>query len=172
MLCLHTQLVHAQEHVVPLTQNPAYLHAKAQGHSAPKSRAVLPFIDDFSYEGPYPDANLWQDKEVYVNNTMSATPPTRGVATLDGLNEYGRPYFAQPFNSGLADSLTCLPLDLSGYTPNDSIYLSFYYQPQGLGFAPEASDSLFLYFTHVQPFFDIENYFFQVLMYNLFLHIT
>src|SRR5690606_18109851 len=31
------------------------------------------------------------------------------------------------------------------YSPADSIYLSFFYQPQGRGFAPETQDSLMLY---------------------------
>jgi hypothetical protein len=71
-----------------------------------------------------------------------------GVATFDGLNELGRPYFDQPFNSGFADSLTSTTIDLSTYTSADNIYFSFYYQPQGLGFAPESKDSLFLYFKN------------------------
>ncbi|HNB82749.1 MAG TPA: hypothetical protein PLP14_11650, partial [Chitinophagaceae bacterium] len=95
----------AQEHVVPLQVNRAYTTEAIQYHS-PKHRLVLPFIDDFSYPGPYPDATLWQDSGAYINNTMSATPMTRGMATLDGLNAHGRPYFEQPFNSGYADSLT------------------------------------------------------------------
>ncbi len=140
--------VHAQEVVVPLKANAAYSNPDIKGYQSKKLRAFLPFIDDFSYEGPYPDATLWEDKEAYVNNTMTATPVTRGVATLDGLNQYGRPYFSQPFNAGLADSLTSVPLDLSTYTASSNIYLSFYYQPQGLGFAPESTDSLFLYFKN------------------------
>jgi len=133
--------------VVPLQVNRAYTTEAIQYHS-PKHRLVLPFIDDFSYPGPYPDATLWQDSGAYINNTMSATPMTRGMATLDGLNAHGRPYFEQPFNSGYADSLTCRPLNLSTFVPADSVYLSFFYQPQGLGFAPENGDSLFLYFRN------------------------
>ena len=138
----------AQEMVVPLTHNPVYDNPDLKPFKSKKQRASLPFIDDFSYEGPYPDASLWEDNKAYINNTMSATPVTRGVATLDGLNQYGRPYFEQPYNTGLADSLTSVPIDLSSYTNLDSIYLSFFYQPQGLGFAPESGDSLFLYFKN------------------------
>lgn len=138
----------AQEIVLPMRVNHVYDQADHTPFASKKTRAVLPFIDDFSYEGPYPDATLWVDKKVLVNNTMSADPVTRGVATFDGLNEIGRPYFPNQFNTGLADSLTSVPLDLSTYNPGDSIYLSFYYQPQGLGFAPENKDSLFLYFKN------------------------
>ncbi|GBL34456.1 hypothetical protein EMGBS15_00510 [Filimonas sp.] len=148
LICLYVFNAGAQEKVVPLNRNMAYSNPELKPFKSKKQRASLPFIDDFSYEGPYPDATLWQDNKAYINNTMSATQLTRGVATLDGLNEFGRPYYPQPFNSGLADSLTSVPIDLSTYTSIDSIYLSFYYQPQGLGFAPESTDSLFLYFKN------------------------
>lgn len=113
-----------------------------------KKRAALPFIDDFSYAGPYPDPARWVDRQAYVNNTLSNSQITRGMASLDGLNQYGRPYYPGQFSSGLADSLTSVEIDLSTYTTANSIYLSFFYQPQGLGFAPETDDSLFLYFRN------------------------
>lgn len=141
----------AQEFVVPLKSNPVVESAalKAQPAAAKKkSRAVLPFVDDFSYEGPYPDPNLWTDRQAYINNTMSNTQPTRGMATLDGLNQYGRPYYPGQFSSGLADSLTSVDINLSSFSAASNIYLSFFYQPQGLGFAPETDDSLFLYFQN------------------------
>jgi len=143
-----TTSLFAQEIVVPLTQNAVYQSKSIKPFQSKKTRAILPFIDDFSYQGPYPDATLWEDNKVYINNTMGSFPPTRGVATFDGLNELGRPYFDQPFNSGFADSLTSTTIDLSTYTSADNIYFSFYYQPQGLGFAPESKDSLFLYFKN------------------------
>lgn len=140
--------IQAQEFTMPLRYNPAYSKAGIKAHQSEKKRAILPFVDDFSYQGPYPDATLWTDNKAYINNTMSADPVTRGVATLDGLNQFGRPYYADQLGSGFADSLTSVSIDLSTYGPLDSIYLSFYYQPQGLGFAPEAKDSLFLYFKN------------------------
>lgn len=138
----------AQEHVISLSQNPAYFKSTIKAFESKKVRAGLPFIDDFSYEGPYPDLTLWVDSGAYINNTMSNTQLSRGMATLDGLNKFGRPYYPQQFNSGLADSLTSVPIDLSSNTIADSIYFSFYYQPQGLGFAPENKDSLFLFFKN------------------------
>ena len=44
----------------------------------------------------------------------------------------------------IADSLISNPISLKGITPADSVYFSFYYQPQGNGDAPETSDSLVL----------------------------
>ena len=142
--CLLCARLSAQEHIVPLLLRTT----GKQVYGSKKTRLVLPFIDDFAYNSPYPDTTLWVEKQVYVNNTMSAEPPTRGVATFDGLNAYGRPYFPGQFSAGFADSLTCKPIDLSGYSSASGIFLSFYVQPQGLGFAPEGQDSLFLFFKN------------------------
>jgi hypothetical protein len=140
--------VHAQENVVPMGGNPKLFAEVQHAKQLKKNRAALPFIEDFSYEGPYPNAAIWEDQQAYVNNTLGFHPINRGVATLDGLNELGRPYFQSPFASGTADSLTSKGMDLSIYSPADNIHFSFFYQPQGLGFAPESSDSLFLYFKN------------------------
>ena len=142
--------VHAQEMVVPLKSNVLLMHDHQHqtDYLGKKTRASLPFIDDFSYQGPYPNPLLWEDKQAYVNNTMSDNQITRGMATLDGLNKYGRPHYPNQFSSGLADSLTSVSIDLSTFTTASNVYLSFYYQPQGLGFSPELDDSLFLYFKN------------------------
>jgi hypothetical protein len=138
----------AQEQVVPLQGNPVLHVSQNQGSPFKKTRVGLPFIEDFAYEGPYPDPTKWTDQQAFINNTFGFLPINRGVATLDGLNEIGRPYFVSPFTSGNADSLTSTSINLATYTPADNIYCSFYYQPQGLGFAPENGDSLFLYFKN------------------------
>jgi len=142
--------VHAQEMVVPLKSNVILMNDQQHetDYMGKKTRASLPFIDDFSYQGPYPNPLLWEDKQAYVNNTMSDNQITRGMATLDGLNQYGRPYYPNQFSSGLADSLTSVSIDLSTFNTASNVYLSFYYQPQGLGFSPELDDSLFLYFKN------------------------
>ena len=75
---------------------------------------------------------LWEDDDVYINGTYPIEPPTIGVATFDGLARTGYPYnFAQYTAHGIADHLTSVPIDL--FRPaSDSIYLSFFFQPQGL----------------------------------------
>ncbi len=148
LLVCTSHWIHAQEVVAPLRFNPVLQHTTIQQFNTHKTRAVLPFIDDFSYDGPYPNPNLWEDSLAYINNTMGSFPITRGVATLDGLNAKGRPYYPYQYSSGLADSLTSKPIDLSSYTAANNIYFSFFYQAQGLGFAPEMNDSLFLYFKN------------------------
>ena len=90
---------------------------------------------------------LWADNYAYVNNTYPVNPPTIGVATLDGLNEYGLPYNNTTNSTyGTADYLTSKQINLSGYTAADSIYLSFFYEAQGLGDYPDRDDSLLLEF--------------------------
>lgn len=145
------QTSNAQEHVCGLRYNALLEKGPIKQTSQQTThRSGLPFIDDFCYEGPYPDPNLWVDQQAYINNTFSATPITQGMATLDGLNEFGRPYFTNPNSVGYADSLTSQPIDISTYTPAQNLYFSFFYQPQGLGFAPEAKDSLMLFFKNDQ----------------------
>lgn len=77
---------------------------------------------------------------------MCVSPISRGVATFDALDEHGIPW--DQVDNGdfrFTDSLTSQPIDLSGYTPADSLYLSFFYQPQGMGYYPIPADTLFLF---------------------------
>ncbi|MBL4706251.1 MAG: T9SS type A sorting domain-containing protein [Flavobacteriales bacterium] len=100
------------------------------------------------------DANyMWIDKYVYKNNTYAINPPSYGVATFDGLDETGYPYNFNSSTPGLADVLTSIPIDLQiqddNVTPwvaEDSLELSFWYQAQGLGNAPENNDTLVVQF--------------------------
>lgn len=92
------------------------------------------------------DQSLWVDRNVYVSDGMAVKPPTVGVAVFDGINMDGLPYTTTPPLHGVADYLTSKPLNLSGYLPGDSLYLSFYVQPEGIGFAPAAKDSFVLEF--------------------------
>lgn len=93
---------------------------------------------------------LWFDNYAYVNNTYPILPPTIGVATLDGLNEFGFPYNNNnTFTYGNADKLTSKQIDLSGFTVDDSLYLSFFFEGKGLGEAPDLNDSLILEFKNI-----------------------
>lgn len=137
----------AQECIVPLQDNA--LVGKSGYYPKPKKRATLPFFDDFSYKASLPNPLLWEEQQVFINNTMGVDVLTQGVATFDGLNEVGRPYRPNDFGArGFGDSLTSTPIDLSLRVPADSIVLSFWTQPQGNGFAPEVADSLFLFFRN------------------------
>lgn len=89
---------------------------------------------------------IWIDSSAYRNYTHALNPWTLGVMTFDGLDENGYPYNFGSTASSYNDYLTSKSIDLSGNVPNDSIYLSFLVQREGLGDKPEANDSLVLEF--------------------------
>jgi hypothetical protein len=146
----------AQEQLMPLSANLQLMSVPAKNTQAARTASVsgldtIPFFDDFSYSStsPYPTANHWIDSNVFINHGFAIAPPSIGVATFDGLNKKGYPYnlSALVSNSAQADKLTSRPINLQKkgakvYSPLDSIYLSFYYQAEGRGDAPEANDSL------------------------------
>jgi hypothetical protein len=112
----------------------------------------LPFFDDFSEPfsrlrnlgDDYPNPDKWVGNTVYINNHMAINPLSQGVATFDGLDERGLAYsfgFAIP---AVADSLTSACLRMGNV--QDTAYLSFYYQAQGLGNAPEQDNPLVVEF--------------------------
>ncbi len=111
----------------------------------------IPFTDDFSTTNIYPDFAKWEDDYAFINNNLPITPPSIGVATLDGLNQYGQPYASWEgrFIDGSADILTSHPfclsdnraLDLSGL-----LYLNFRVQAAGNGDYPNQDDSLLVEF--------------------------
>lgn len=139
----------AQERVAPVAYNPVMQQQFVQttGTAQKTTSLSLPFFEDFTDYSPVPDVSKWMDRQVYVNNTMGIDPISRGVATFDALNQYGLPYDTGNTSKPLifADSLTSQYIDLSTYQASDSIYLSFFYQPEGNGFYPEPQDSLNLY---------------------------
>ncbi len=155
---------HAQEVLTGLPSNGVvhrqYLQVakKPFFKSEPKVSALpLPFFDDFTSGRVYPDSRRWIEKAVFVNNSFCVLPPNQWVATFDALDSTGNIYgdaVSAPF---IADRLTSRPLRLDSVfspvtaklTPADSLYLSFYYQPQGLGDAPEVGDSLALAFREL-----------------------
>lgn len=100
----------------------------------------------------------WKSRSAFVNNSYGILPPSYGVATFDGLDSLGRPYrqLSSSSSYGIADVFTSAPIDVLNkpvgggiYTVADSIYLSFFYQPQGRGESPEEKDSLVLEFYDV-----------------------
>ena len=124
----------------------------------------LPFFDDFSYDSIYPSSKLWADNYTFVNTDIPIYPPNRGAVTLDAIDEKGLIYSnalpgPTPF---IADYLTSRYIRLdSVFSPAsrklraaDSVFLSFYYQPQGRSAnAPLTEDSLILRFL-VNPAHD------------------
>ncbi|WP_084708598.1 T9SS type A sorting domain-containing protein [Hymenobacter norwichensis] len=115
--------------VGPLPADPARaLLPTAAPTTAQRGLALsLPFFDDFTspQEGG-PKATNWEASGVLVNNRLAFEPPTRGVATFDGLRRNGLPYGSGGY--GTLDTLTSQPIDLSGRTAADQLYLGFFWQ--------------------------------------------
>lgn len=123
------------------------------------SQIELPFLDDFSKLGIFPNDTLWADRDVFINSSYSKQTFNIGVATFDALNDTGSIHSnaSSPGNFP-ADTLTSREIRLDSIvstnkklSPSDSLYLSFYIQPAGIGNAPEKGDSLVLKFYAPQP---------------------
>jgi hypothetical protein len=156
IIIIFPALLHGQEVLTGLYTNAALKNtAKTLKTNKSSDTLRLPFVDDFSSVDIYPNDTLWADKYTFINSSYPYTPPTVGVATFDALNDTGALYTEASAYGFTADSLTSNPIRLDAYntsgtwTPlqiKDSVYFSFYYQPQGNGNAPEEEDSLVLEF--------------------------
>ena len=143
----------------PATAQEILTNFRTTTEKAPVNRGVaearfLPFFDDFSQSILYPDSTKWTDNNVLVNDGFPLCPPNRNGATFDVLDANGKVYEYAISNAFVAEYLTSARIRLDSImepepralTPADSVYLSFYYQPQGNGNAPEGQDSLVLQF--------------------------
>lgn len=122
-----------------LSADPGRKPAAARPATAQRGQALsLPFFDDFTtpLDGAPKAANWLPGGGVLVNNRFPVAPPTRGVATFDGLQANGRPY-----GSGYSDidTLASQPIDLSGRTAADRLYLGFYWQAGNIFRRPSAN---------------------------------
>lgn len=121
-----------------------------------KNPLILPFFDDFSASKIFPDESLWLDHDVFINNDFPYRPTNIGVATFDAIDSTGAVYSNADWIPMQADYLTSKPIRMDSVfypveiklSPADSVYLSFYYQPQGRGEKPEAWDTLVLELSH------------------------
>jgi len=154
----------AQEILTGMQTNPVvrrkYLEMQLQNRIKAGNDTIpvnLPFFDDFSYDSIYPTSRLWIDNYTFVNTDIPVYPPNLGAVTLDAVDERGLMYVnalpgASPF---IADHLTSRYIRLDSVfspvarklTAADSVYLSFFYQPQGRSRNfPLKQDSLLLSF--------------------------
>jgi hypothetical protein len=149
LICLINTSSFAQVHFHSLGSNPKL---KGQKHITNRNATVIdtlkiPFFDDFADGSIYPSSSLWLDSNVYINNNFPINPPSVGVATFDAIDKYGDIYGNAATSAYEADFLNSKPLNLEPFAPEDSLYLSFYFQPQGNGWdAPDSKDSLVLEF--------------------------
>ncbi len=113
---------------------------------ADSSQLELPFWDDFSTVYLFPDSAKWIFNAGVPNVLpgMGIDPPTVNVAVFDGWNAYGKPYSQEELKHGPADSLvsrfinmTKVPADM-----RNTVYISFFWQKEGLGEIPNPLDSI------------------------------
>lgn len=153
----------AQEILTGLSENPVIKSELQERRNLLYQQAVndtnpiaIPFYDDFSDGAVFPDSRRWVDRFGFINTDIPVYPINIGVVTLDAINDSGNMYpNAVPGPACfIADHLTSRYIRLDSVfspapkalTPSDSVYLSFYYQPQGRARAPQPADSLILQF--------------------------
>lgn len=146
----------AQEQLVPLDYNPILLQNKSFTNPIKGNQEAikLPFVDDFSSNLLFPKQSLWDNYGVFTNKSYGVEAPSIGVATFDAVNDTGYVYSYAGQYPFIADILTSndIRLDSSfgsfpnNLSPSDSVVLSFFFQPEGLGNPPEEGDSLILQF--------------------------
>ena len=136
---------------------PVYLPQNTKSYSNARTLAVLakldtislPFWDDFSFSEPGVDSTLWQNGiGIFINPAIGINQPTINVATFDGINSVGRPYNSESDFVAPTDSLLSHAIDLSSISldKQSTVFLSFFWQMQGLGEQPDENDSLRLEF--------------------------
>lgn len=127
--------------LIKFNRNNSYLH----NSKSETSSINLPFFDDFSVSLIIPNQKMWSDKFAYVNTSQSVMPLNTGVATLDIIDSTGAVYSHAGNGTFIADYLSSREINLE-YSSSDNIFISFFYQPQGIMDAPEPGDSLVLEF--------------------------
>ncbi len=138
-------VANAQEVLVNLSSYPTPKTDNKTKVSLSKAKSILelPFFDDFARPTVFPTSELWESSDVLCNLNYAINPPNIGVATFDAINSKGELYEWLTTTPQGADTLTSLPINLA-YPASDSIYLSFSFQPRGLGIDPTDRDSLVL----------------------------
>ena len=153
---LFSGVLSAQEVLLPL-RRPIPVAAKGVD-----SIMTLPFFDDFSSTENPLNSSQWELGGAFVNTGYAPLPPTVGMVTLDAFDSEGRLYPSTTGDLYYGDTFASYPIRLDSVfspyeralTPDDSLYLSFYYLPGGgagnmwerIGDCPNAHDSLLLDF--------------------------
>ncbi len=157
--------IYGQEQLSELYTNPVIKHElKSHEASIGAEKGIikpgpihLPVFDDFHSDNIFPDTALFSDRDAFINDDFPYRSVNIGAATLDAIDENGNIYPGASMFPFIADHLTSRPIRLDSlFLPSetraitlaDSIYFSFFYQPQGRGNAPEPFDSLVLEFGY------------------------
>ncbi len=78
-----------------------------------------------------PTSRFWEKNSgVFINNNYAVNPHTFGVATFDGLDQWGRPYSIVSNAVRFCDTLTSVGINLEGLA-GSGVHLSYYWQAGG-----------------------------------------
>lgn len=111
----------------------------------PTPNISLPFFDDFAYSSSTPSQLYWENPtDASVTRARAHKSPTIGVLTLDAAEASGLLHKNATTAAFQADVLVSRPIKIE--TGQDSLYLSFQFQPGGDAEAPARGDSLLLDF--------------------------
>ncbi len=146
----------------------SYGNYPAKNKATSRTQAVtlnLPFWDDFSTSDSSINKNLWiSGDSVFVNNGIGIHPPSKNVATFDGVDHKGKPYSVNDvLAKGFADQLISqrIRLDLVDPALRPTVFISFFYQVKGRGESPDPGDQLVLSYLNAdkkwEVIYSIEN---------------
>ncbi len=141
VLTLFSFVISAQEVVLPIG---SFLQAPVQrkSYKASGDTLALPLWDDFS--SLMISDSLWESHGCGIDIYGSINPPSIGVVEFDAMDSVGG-FYGSYEKSVVSDMLVSHPINL--FFPSDqSIYLSFMYEPGGHKEMPEKQDSLVLQF--------------------------
>lgn len=115
----------------------------------PDRTLTLPFWDDFSTANGEPSPLLWKyGVHVAISGTVGQNAPSLNVALFNGIDSAGLPYNIDDNAVNPVDSLVSQKIDLTQVPVNrqNSIFMSFFWQANGLGETPDNDDMLSLFF--------------------------
>ena len=153
LTCLQAQNVSAQLELMPIPRLDPKSGTNQFRLTEDTTPVALPFWDDFATSDGVPDTNLWvNSNNVHINATIGIDPPSYKVATFDGFDEFGNPYDPLAGDNGPTDSLTSRRIDLTlvPASQQNSLFLSFFWQIEGLGELPDSEDRLLVQFKDDQ----------------------
>ncbi len=121
---------------------------------ADSSQIELPFWDDFSTAQLFPDSTKWVVNAASPN-VLPGTgldPPTVNVTVFDGWDAFGKPYSGEELMNGPGDSLVSRFINMTKVPDNlrNTVYISFFWQKEGLGEKPDAPDSIRLQLKNIR----------------------
>jgi hypothetical protein len=144
---LASQKVEAQLVFKPINSlDKEQAHVRTSAAERDSTQILLPFWDDFSRTTFLPDTTHWfvESGTTTISGSLGIRPPTVNVAAFDGWNNLGVPYSSEQLEIGAGDSLVSRFIDMGSVNPVlfETCFLSFFWQKEGRGEAPDEGDSI------------------------------